>query len=82
MSMFAIGPCGACHQPFSFNPYLVPSHDFGRGRGKEPICEMCMHLANTKRKELGMEPHPILPGAYDPSPTEDGSGIAADEVEP
>lgn len=59
----AIGPCLLCKQPFTFNPMRVPS--FRVNGVKEPICQHCMELANVKRKEMGMEPFPIDPEAYE-----------------
>lgn len=67
---FAQSPCLVCHQVFSYHPHKVPSHRDASGV-KQPICQNCMNLVNTKRKEKGLEPFPILPGAYEPCPEEE-----------
>ena len=38
---------------------------------REPICEDCMRALNAKRRQMGLEPFHILPGAYDPLPEEE-----------
>lgn len=58
--MMVLGECFACHRLFHFNPHQVPSF-----RG-EPVCADCMARVNTKREAMGLAPHPILPGAYEP----------------
>ena len=60
-----MGTCGACGQLMSFNPVRVPSFDFGRGTGKEPICEGCMARVNEQRRKMGLPPHHIYPDAYE-----------------
>jgi hypothetical protein len=62
--MSVIGACYACKRPFSFNADRVPSIPIDGVR--EPICEDCMAMINAKRKEKGLEPFAILPGAYEP----------------
>jgi len=59
--MSLISPCLVCGKIFASNPHYVPSL-----RG-EPVCLDCMIDANEKRVELGMEPHPIHPQAYEPA---------------
>jgi hypothetical protein len=62
--MFAMGICCGCHQPFSFNPELVPSV---RINGmKEPICQTCVERVNPVRQQNGLEPIRPLPRAYEP----------------
>ena len=64
--VFAAGACFACKRPFNFNPHKVPSH---RHNGvREPVCEDCMNLINTRRKEMGLDAFPIAPDAYDAIP--------------
>jgi hypothetical protein len=58
MAYFATSPCFACKQQFTFNPDRVPAFQ------GEPVCESCMAKVNAKRKDMGLPPHPILPGAY------------------
>jgi len=61
--MFCTGPCVNCKKLFTFNPDLVPST---RVNGiKEPICKDCVEWANPIRKERGLEPIPVLRGAYE-----------------
>jgi hypothetical protein len=62
--MFVLGSCYTCKQLFTFNASLVPSlkDQFGE---RQPICRTCMDRANAKRKEMGLEPHPIHPDAYE-----------------
>lgn len=62
--MSALGPCICCGTVFSFNPERVPSTRAITG-SREPVCRSCMEAANAKRAAMGLEPHPILPGAYD-----------------
>lgn len=60
--VIAMGSCLACRQVFSFNPMRVPSI---RVNGVlEPVCGACMALVNAKRVAAGVEPHPIMDGAY------------------
>lgn len=62
---FVFSPCLVCRVPFGYNPRWVPSL-----KG-EPVCRGCMDLANAQRKELGLEPHPIHPEAYEPIAVEE-----------
>lgn len=63
--VIAMAPCLACGKVFSFNPLRVPSH---RVNGMlEPVCKACMTLVNAKREAMGLEPHPIMEGAYEPA---------------
>jgi len=64
-SIIAFGHCACCNAPFGFHPDLVPSYDFGHGR--EPVCEPCMHVVNSRRVTQGLPPHLILSGAYEPA---------------
>jgi hypothetical protein len=58
-----ISPCFGCNRTFSYHPSYVPAI---RIKGiKQPVCQSCMDAANAKRKEMGMEPHPIHRRAYD-----------------
>jgi hypothetical protein len=68
---FAIGPCIACRQPFTYNPLRVPSSRALTGH-REPICRTCFERINAKRQSLGYPPFPDpLPGAYEPLPEEE-----------
>ena len=61
--------CYLCHEPFSYHPNKVPSV---RVNGKrEPICETCIRMVNEARVARGLEPFPILPGAYEGGPEEE-----------
>jgi hypothetical protein len=67
--------CWGCGRTFTFNPERVPSIPVRNGQPaeggtREPICEDCMTRANERRMRLGLDPHPILPGAYDPMEAE------------
>lgn len=62
--MIAMGPCCICRQVFSFNPELVPSIRINGER--EPVCRSCMEQGNAIRREKGLQPFAILPGAYEP----------------
>jgi hypothetical protein len=61
--MFCTGQCVNCHKIFSFNPDLVPSTPVNGH--KEPICRECVEWANPLRKARGLDPIPVLPGAYE-----------------
>lgn len=63
MAFVAIGCCFVCRGTFTFNPERVPSIRVDGHR--QPVCRNCMDRANAVRKERGLEPHAILPGAYD-----------------
>ena len=63
----AMSPCVGCGRVFSYNPMLVPSCSAVTGK-REPICAECMAQANAKRKEMGLEPHPIAEDAYQAIP--------------
>lgn len=60
---FVLGACWACGRPFTFSPSRVPSLPVNGSR--EPICQLCMDRANDRRRAMGLEPYPILPGAYE-----------------
>lgn len=71
--------CINCGRPDSANPELVPSirvsPDSKSGAfrpdpdgEREPVCRHCMTAANAMREAAGLEPHPIMPGAYEPGP--------------
>lgn len=62
---FMMGRCCICQEPFHFHPHKVPSIRNAAGH-RQPVCQPCMTLANEKRKAEGLEPHPILAGAYEP----------------
>lgn len=62
--MSVIGPCWSCGRTFAFSAERVPSILIEGVR--QPVCRACMELANAKRIEAGRDPHPILPGAYEP----------------
>lgn len=64
-------PCWGCRQVFGFNAHRVPSIVPPGGTDKQPICQQCMDRANAKRAEMGLRPHRILPGAYEPMPAEE-----------
>jgi len=61
---FATSPCFVCEQVFTYNPHRVPSIRNARDV-REPVCESCMTQINERRKAKGLEPFPVLPGAYD-----------------
>lgn len=63
--MFATSGCVQCGKLFTYNPELVPSV-WVKG-SKEPICADCVAWANPIRKERGLEPITVLPGAYEPT---------------
>jgi hypothetical protein len=72
----AIGECLVCRRLFQFNPDRVPSHRRTPDGPREPICDICMTAINNRRKANGLEPFPILPGAYD---AEAADGTFADD---
>lgn len=57
-------PCFTCKTLFCFNPIRVPSVRDGDGV-RQPICKDCIDAANAKRKQIGLEPFPIMDGAYE-----------------
>ncbi len=63
----AHAPCYCCRRPFGFNPHRVPSFVSPAGR-REPVCPDCMDQINARRAQMGLPPHRVLPGAYDPLP--------------
>lgn len=66
--LVAMSPCFFCKKPFSYNPELVPStRPRGPESAREPICASCMAEFNALRKEKGLAPFPVLPGAYEPA---------------
>lgn len=65
--VFVIGPCFVCEHLFTFNPNHVPSTPPNVHPTREPICAGCMDRLNAKRAELGLEPFPIHPQAYEPA---------------
>lgn len=65
-----IGPCIVCGQVFAYNPHRVPSTSLLTGK-REPVCENCMVRINAKRHTMGLAPHEILEGAYEPLPEEE-----------
>jgi hypothetical protein len=62
----AVAPCCSCRRSFTFNPHRVPSLRINGKR--EPICRGCVDAANQTRVKQGLEPHPILPDAYEAIP--------------
>lgn len=62
---YCIGRCVACGQVFMFNPDRVPSIRIDGVRRE--ACRDCVDVANAKRERLGLPPHAILPGAYQPA---------------
>lgn len=62
--VFMTGRCVGCGRLFTFNPNKVPSVRVNGSR--EPICGNCVAAANPIRKEKGLEPITVLPGAYEP----------------
>lgn len=63
--VFATSPCIACGIIFSYNPMRVPSSSVLTGT-REPICPECFERLNKLRVSKGLEPWPLLPGAYEP----------------
>lgn len=64
--VYALGPCGACKNPFSFDPDTVPSvpvdpetglpPDMGGDPARAirmPICPACCRRANVERRKTG-----------------------------
>ena len=43
---FAFSKCAACHQPFAYNPLMVPSVRINGVR--EPICRGCVMEWNVR----------------------------------
>lgn len=62
--MSVLGECAVCHKAFYYNADKVPSTSVFTGT-REPVCRSCMDLLNERRKNLGIEPFPILDGAYE-----------------
>lgn len=58
-------PCLGCGQMFASNPNHVPSLN------NQPICRECVTEANEQRVEMGLDPHPIHPQAYEALPEEE-----------
>lgn len=67
--VFVTSACLSCGRLFSYNPHLVPSSSAITGK-REPICPNCMGAINAKRRQMGLEPFPIMEGAYDAMPEE------------
>lgn len=63
----AYGECCVCRRLFYFNPHRVPSYRPPSGE-RMPICEACITIVNARRTEHGLEPWPVLDGAYEPMP--------------
>jgi len=70
-----------CGSLFTFNPHRVPSipidpaNNLPPDLGGDParavrqqLCASCMETVNANRESRGLEPWPVLPGAYDPVP--------------
>jgi len=53
-----------------FNPVHVPSSTALTGL-REPLCRSCMDRINAKRADMGLDPFPILPDAYEAASEED-----------
>lgn len=62
---YCVGCCVVCRKNFMFNPHRVPSIRIDGVRRE--VCRDCFDVANAKRKKLGVEPHKILAGAYEPA---------------
>ena len=60
----AMGECYVCKKLFSFNPTSVPSIKSPESGEKEPICEDCIAIINTKRSEIGIALWPVSDDAY------------------
>jgi hypothetical protein len=67
---FVMGECIRCGRVFTFHPHHVPSTSVITGK-REPVCRRCMESLNSIRRELGLEPFPILPDAYEACPEEE-----------
>lgn len=67
----AMGNCITCNQFFEFNPDKVPSIRVNGVR--EPVCQSCVEIINTRRKAEGLEPITPLPDAYAPQDENEGS---------
>ena len=70
---FVLGGCCVCHQPFTFNPELVPSipvlidGTVGPGGVRQPVCRNCITRMNLLREQHGWPPLEVLDGAYEPA---------------
>jgi hypothetical protein len=58
--MVAVGQCGSCKVPLTFNPDLVPSITY-QGT-KLPLCRDCVR----RWEKIHGQKVAILPGAYEP----------------
>lgn len=78
--LIVVGECFVCREIFAFNPHFVPSMRVRFDGDKAvpdpaspraPICRACIAEANRRRKERGLDPHPIHPRAYEATPEGD-----------
>lgn len=56
--------CIGCRRLISFNPIRVPSITVNGV--KEPLCECCVAILNTRRIDAGLKPVTIAADAYEP----------------
>jgi hypothetical protein len=73
--VFCYGACFGCGRVFGFNPDLVPSIPINPTSGevdpagvKEPICSVCVDVANPQRTRNGLPAIVVAAGAYEPGP--------------
>lgn len=67
--VFVHSACVGCGRPFAYNPHHVPSIRVNGER--EPVCQMCVDLANPLRIKNGLDPIVPHPDAYEPLPESD-----------
>jgi len=61
--------CGACGATMLCNPDKVPSLRPGGEGEKLPLCRNCFERWNDiHRRQKGLEPVPLLDGAYEAAP--------------
>lgn len=65
----ALASCYGCGGLMSFNPVKVPSLRVDGER--QPICETCVGIVNSKRRAAGVPEFEIPEGAYAPAPEEE-----------
>jgi hypothetical protein len=60
--LVAMAPCFVCHNPFLFDPALVPVAVVNGAR--EILCRDCVQQINPLRAMHGLALIELLPGAY------------------
>lgn len=72
--MSLLATCFRCGQPFTCNPFRVPSMRIAGVR--QPVCLRCVETVNPVRIAAGLDPIVPLAGAYEPA--EEGDPYAED----